>query len=100
MATIDVNKCGNIHLKLDNGIIVSIFIGFGSYTENRNKKSEVYVSKNCEIAFLDKKDNFITRDVMSLIDKKYLELNDDVIGYIEINYVLDLIEKVRKLKFY
>ena len=99
MSILNISETGNIHLNLDNGITVSVFIGAGSLSETV-KKSGVYISKNCEIAFLDKNFDFITRDIMTLIDNKYSKLNDNVVGFLDIDDVLDLIQKVKKFRFY
>lgn len=88
---------GHCWLEFKNGYEVSIYNGFGSYSEN-NFNKEIYnmmmkpkyedrcPSKNCEVAIIyDGK--FCT--------SKFIETDDDVIGYIKPDELADLIIKVK-----
>lgn len=87
---------GHFWLTFENGYMVSIFNGFGSYSENHFKtdllkQTENYIisSKNCEIAVIYNGE-FVTRN--------FVECDDSVKGYVSADELADIIYKVKKLK--
>ena len=80
-----------IHFK--NGLTLSIYNGYGSYSENHfnlkviNKR--IIRTNDCEIA-LTRNNKFVT--------KVYLISEDDVIGYVIKKELKEIIRKLRKLK--
>ena len=83
---------GRFAIQFDNGYKISVVNGFGSYSENHYNRDCISgdncVSKDCEIAILDDKNNFCTR--------KLLDSEDDVIGYVSTKKLLEIIEKVAR----
>lgn len=81
---------GHFHIKFKNGYEVSLFNGTGSYTDNLYAKfhedEEVY-SKYIELAII-KDDYFYTRDFIETVD-------DDVIGLIDPEELIDILNKVK-----
>ena len=86
---------GHFWLTFENGYEVSVFNGFGSYSENHYKsdlcKRDVSMinSKNCEIAIMHNgifaTDNFV-------------ECDDSVKGYVSADEVADIIYKVKNFR--
>ena len=81
---------GHKRIKYKNGLFLSIFNGFGSYSENHFKHNmmnkKVIMSKDCEIAVL--KDNeFFTRDVLGV--------DSDVLGHIDASLLREIKKKVK-----
>lgn len=92
---------GHCWLTFDNGYTLSIFNGYGSYSENnfnRELMDEMYIkknifitakSKNCEVAILYD-GMFVTSD--------YLNCNDSVKDNVSFDELLKIIDLVRNLK--
>ena len=96
---------GHFWLTFENGYTLSVFNGFGSYSENHhNCKYILYpttdievsqyinqkdTSHDCEIAIIDPKGNMIT--------DKILDWDDTVKGYVDINELVSIINIVSKL---
>lgn len=103
MITIDK---GHFWLKFDNGYTLSVFNGYGSYSDNHyNKKYILYPtneeetvkyvnqrikSSDCEIAIINPKGDLITHDI--------LQCDDSVKGYIGVNELTEIINIVKNLK--
>ena len=88
---------GHCWLEFKNGYTISIYNGFGSYSENRlNKKiynkmmkpkyEDRCSSKDCEVAILYN-GGFCT--------DRFIETDDSVKGYISADELADLIVKVK-----
>ena len=81
---------GHRWITFKNGCTLSIFNGFGSYSENhfnydvRNKK--LIRTKNCEIAIL-RNNNFITRNILGI--------DEDVKGYVNKKELNEVIKKIK-----
>ena len=89
-------KNGHCWLTFENGYKVSIFNGYGSYSENHFREGLLHIpefssvdSKDCEIAIIYN-NKFVTR--------KYVECNDDVKGYVSADELAEIIYKVRNIK--
>lgn len=88
-------RFGGFQIKFENGYTISIFNGFGSYSENHDKaeilsfKSLSVNSKDCEVAIIYN-GKFCT--------DKFIETDDDVKGYISADELADLIMKVKNAK--
>ena len=97
---------GHFWITFDNGYTISVFNGFGSYSDNhyntkyisypKNEKEQIeYInqrieSKNCEIAIISPEGFLITNDI--------LQSDDTVKGYVSVNELLEIINIVSKLK--
>jgi hypothetical protein len=87
---------GHIWVDFDNGLVLSIVNGSGTYTDNYENYLKVdtllpyFESKNVEIAILDKKGKFCT--------KKILNSDDDVIGYVSLEELFEIITKIKEYK--
>ena len=90
-------RFGGFQIRFENGYTISIFNGFGSYSENHfNTKlhekmanlnfTDSCISKDCEIAVIYE-DIFCT--------DKFIETDDSVKGYINADELADLIIKVK-----
>lgn len=91
---------GHCWITFDNGYILSIVNGMGSYSENQfdydiwNKALKTgdifatYESKDVEIAII-KDGEFVTSDI--------LEVDDDVKGYVSIEELLEIINKIKNI---
>lgn len=81
---------GHKHIHFGKGVCLSIFNGFGSYSENHyeiekmNKK--IVITNDCEIAVL-RNNEFITEEVLGG--------NKVVKGYVTKKELKEIIEKVR-----
>ena len=84
---------GHRHITFKNGCVLSIFNGFGSYSENhfnfKARNKWLMRTKDCEIAVL-RNDFFITRNV--------LKCSNDVMGYVDKRKLKRIIKKVKKYK--
>lgn len=86
---------GHFWLTFENGYEISVFNGFGSYSENNYKsdlcKSDVSMisSKNCEISIMYK-ELFAT--------DSFVESDDSVKGYVSADKLADIIYKVKNCK--
>ena len=98
-----VTDKGHFWITFDNGYTLSIFNGFGSYSDNHynqkyhyptsEKQMIEYMNKriestNCEIAIISPENNMITDDI--------LQCGDCVKGYVDINELIEIINKVNK----
>lgn len=87
---------GHFWLAFENGYIISVFNGFGSYSENhfktdlyRKYKFDSINSKDCEIAIIYN-EIFVTG--------RFVECSDMVKGYISADELADIIYKVKNFK--
>lgn len=97
---------GHFWITFDNGYTLSIFNGYGSYSDNHfnndyapiypiNKEDiKKYISQrpkssNCEIAIINPKGKFVTDEI--------LDCDDDVKGYVNVNELIEIINKVKIL---
>lgn len=82
---------GHKHLHFKNECILSIYNGFGSYSENHFnyevRDKLIIRTKKCEIAIL-RNGYFITNNI--------LKNGDDVKGYVDKKELKEIIKKVRK----
>jgi len=97
---------GHCWITFDNGYTLSIFNGYGSYSDNHfnnryiiypsnDREIDKYVtqkveSSNCEIAIINSDGDLITNDI--------LQCDDSVKGYVDINELVEIINKVNNLK--
>lgn len=86
---------GHCRFTFNNGYTVSLFNGFGSYTDNKFDmklmdfgKIDNVESTYCEVAVL-KKDKFVTKEL--------IKGADDVIGYLNVDEVMSILDMVSKL---
>lgn len=90
---------GHCWIKFENGYTISIFNGFGSYSENHfNHKlfekmqdldfEDRCNSKDCEVAIIHEKLGFVTRN--------FIDSNDSVKGYISSDELVDIMQKVKE----
>lgn len=84
---------GHFWLTFKNGYTISVFNGYGSYSENHFARELIDIpkfceigSKDCEIAIIYK-DNFVTG--------RFVECGDSVKGYIRADELADIIYKVK-----
>lgn len=87
---------GHCWLTFENGYKISIFNGFGSYSENhfrtdllKSLESCSVNSKDCEIAVIY--DGIFCTD-------RFIETDDSVKGYISADELADIIYKVKNFK--
>lgn len=87
---------GHFWLTFENGYMISVSNGFGSYSENhfrtdllKNLPNCSVNSKDCEIAVIYN-EKFVT--------KKFVECDDDVKGYVSADELADIIYKVKNFK--
>lgn len=101
-----VTDKGHFWITFDNGYTLSVFNGYGSYSDNHynnnyilypsnDKETIKYVnqkveSSNCEIAIINSNGDLITNDI--------LQCNDSVKGYVDINELVEIINIVSNLK--
>lgn len=97
---------GHFWITFDNGYTLSIFNGYGSYSDNHynnkyilyptnDKETIKYVnqrikSTDCEIAIINKEGALITNDI--------LQCGDSVKGYVSINELVEIINIVNNLE--
>lgn len=89
---------GNFQITFNNGYKLSIFNGFGSYSENRYKRDllekqiddnyDCISSENCEIAII-KNGKFVTDSI--------LNSGDSVKGYVDVDELIEIINLVNNL---
>ncbi len=91
---------GHCWITFDNGYTISIVNDAGSYSENHldfKKMNDIikhgntlatWESKDVEIAII-KDDEFVTSEI--------LDINDDVKGYVSIEELIEIINKVKEL---
>lgn len=87
---------GHCWLTFENGYEISIFNGYGSYSENHFREELRRIpefasvdSKDCEIAIMY--NGIFTTD-------KFVECNDSVKGYVSADELADIIYKVKNFK--
>lgn len=96
---------GHFWLTFDNNYTISVFNGFGSYSENHynrniilypinSEQEKQYIeqrveSKDCEIAIINPNGDLVTRD--------YIDCGDSVKGYVSINELVDIINLVKNI---
>lgn len=87
---------GHFWLTFENGYMISVFNGFGSYSENhfrndllKNLENCSVNSKNCEIAIMY--NGIFTTN-------SFVECNDSVKGYVNVDELADIIYKVKNFK--
>lgn len=101
-----VTDKGHFWVTFDNGYTLSVFNGYGSYSDNHynnnyilypsnDKEAIKYVnqkveSSNCEIAIINSNGDLITNDI--------LHCDDSVKGYVDINELVKIINIVSNLK--
>ena len=87
---------GHTWLEFENGYIVSIFNGFGSYTENHFNHDLIAeekipgarcMTKTCEVAIMNKDLGFVTQTFIT-------EAGDSVVGQVTPNELVEIITKV------
>lgn len=90
-------RFGGFQIKFKNGYTISVFNGFGSYSENHFKEEmfeilqnlkieDICNSKDCEVAVIYE-GKFCT--------DKFIETDDSVKGYISADELAELIVKVK-----
>lgn len=75
---------GHFWLTFKNGYTISVFNGFGSYSENHYRKEPEFASvdsNDCEIAI-----------------SRFAECNDSVKGYVSVDELVEIIYKVKNYK--
>jgi len=72
-------------MTFENGFSISVQFGCGNYCENKFQSKPK--SKDVEIAIFDKEGNFY----------KLPSMNDDVIGYVNMDDLSDYIQQVKNL---
>lgn len=82
---------GHKHIMFGKGVYLSIFNGFGSYSQNHfeidKMKKKIIITQDCEIAIL-RKDEFITEEVLG---------GEGVVrGYITKQKLKEIIKTIRK----
>lgn len=93
-------RFSGFQIKFENGYTISIFNGFGSYSENHfntelSEKmanlnfTDSCVSKDCEVAVIY--ENKICTD-------RFIETDDSVKGWVTADELADLIKKVKDWK--
>ena len=87
---------GHFYLTFENGYMISIFNGFGSYSENHFKTDLLKSSENCNVSSKDCEIAAIYNQ--KFVTKKIVECNDDVKGYISADELADIIYKVKNFK--
>lgn len=101
-----VTDKGHFWITFNNGYTLSVFNGYGSYSDNHYNKQFIlyptndkeaieYVnqkveSTNCEIAIINSDGNLITDDI--------LKCYDSVEGYVDINKLVEIINIVNNLE--
>lgn len=101
-----VTDKGHFWITFDNGYTLSVFNGYGSYSDNHyqhkyilypsnDKETIKYInqkveSSDCEIAIISPEGNMITDDI--------LQCGDSVKGYVDINQLIEIINKVNELE--
>ena len=101
-----VTDKGHFWITFNNGYTLSVFNGYGSYSDNHynNKyildpKNAIEIGKyinqkvestNCEIAIINSNGALITNDI--------LQCDDSVKGYVDINELVEIINIVSNLK--
>lgn len=83
---------GHFWLTFENGYTISVFNGFGSYSENHFRKEYEFASvdsNDCEIAILYN-NMFVT--------SRFVECNDSVKGYVSVEELAEIICKIKNYK--
>ena len=85
-------SAGHFWITFDNGYTISLFNGFGSYTENHfnyNEQDE-WESEQIEVAIIKEDLGFVTQDI--------IKEADDSVMTIDTNELVEIINKVSKLE--
>ena len=81
---------GHLHIMFRKGVYLSIFNGFGSYSQNhfeiKKMHKKIIITQDCEIAIL-RKDEFITEEVLGG--------NGVVRGYVTKKELKEIIKTIR-----
>ena len=93
---------GHFWITFDNGYTISVFNGFGSYTENhfnaekmrkimdsKNPYLNSWESKTVEIAIIKEDLGFVTQNIID---------SDDSVKAVDVNELVEIINKVSKLR--
>ena len=87
---------GHFWLTFENGYKISVFNGFGSYSENHFKTE---VCRTPEFASVDSKDCEIAVIHNNIFcTSKFIETDDDVKGWVNADELADVIYKVKNFK--
>ena len=88
-------------ITFENGLTISVQCGAGNYCENKNKNmieefkrscgESIIESNDAEIAIFDKDNNFITEQFTD-------EGDGQVVGWLTVSDVFEIIDKVRNHK--
>lgn len=96
-------ELGHFWITFDNGYTISVFNGYGSYTENHtnikhwqeiSKIGDIYsnwTSDTCEISVLDK-------NGIGFKTKEILNHHEDVIGHVSVSELIEYINIVKNYK--
>lgn len=85
---------GHFWLTFENGYTISVFNGFGSYSENHFKRETISTS---EFASVDSKDCEVAISYEGIFcTNRFINCNDSVIGYISPDELAKLIYKVKE----
>lgn len=95
---------GHFWITFSNGYTLSVFNGYGSYSDNHHNGKYMYPmseeelirynnikieSNECEIAIISPDGNLVTEN--------YLDTNDSVKGYVDINELIEIINLVNNI---
>lgn len=80
------NTFAGVVMTFANGYSISIQFGCGNYCENKFESKPQ--SKDVEIAVFNKDDQFV----------RLTNMNDDVVGYVNMDELADYIQQVKNLK--
>lgn len=97
---------GHFWITFDNGYTLSVFNGYGSYSDNHFNRNYILYptneeerneyqnqrieSNNCEIAIISPNGSLITNDI--------LQCGDSVKGYVDMTELVQIINKVNDLE--
>ena len=89
---IDIIQNRNCHITFDNGVTVSILIGYGSYSDNHDgdigteQNERKISSSNAEIGAWETGGKWITKELRT-------DARDDVIGWQDTAEILDFLNR-------
>ena len=90
-----MTSSGHIRMTFDNGYTVSIFNGFGSYTENHFKVKYADLEKNMDV-YSNHVEIAIQKDG-KFVTKKVLGTPDDVEEMVTIDELMEILNKVQRI---
>lgn len=81
-----ITEGGHCWITFDNGYTLSMFNGYGSYTENHykhkkmsdildKKEKDRWESKEVEIAILNQEGSLITQDILNYVEDSVMTVN-------------------------